>query len=673
MPAQDLETISLKCLAKAPTGRYVSAEALADDLDRWSRGEPILARPIGRSARGWRWCRRNPAVAALMAAVLLCLVGGITISSYFALKANAETFVVRRNLYASQMNQASVLWQASEPGKVRDLLDAQRPDRNGGFEFRDFEWHYLKRLLHSERHTLWPSQFDSTSPLIMANRTVQFRPGSSQVAWVKWPEAGGSAQVVLSDASSGQSIRSFPDLWDVSFSPDGKYLGSYSFGNYQKVNGLALSGSLAALTVGALTVCDVETGRKLAARPFSRVGAFSPDGKSLAAIVRADHVLGHVTGPGPDGPKEIRVWQWATSKDLVTLSGAWFEVNDVVYSKDGALLAATGSPGKLATDGLMTRIWDVKTGKELCAFRPQNKATWMGFSSDGKRLQMATAAGLQTWEIPDGKKVADKALEGSAGCGHAAVSMDGRKLFQGCVDKVTRVFDTESGKLLRIVRGDDAEIACVAVSADGALMASSALDGSVKVWDTNKDQGARTIVVPGGEIVQALAFRPGSNQLAVMANGISSWDVVSGKQLEPHRFTHIQGSAGSYQDWLSSWDSAPMGLRRVVAAVSVKLLEWEVTVQDAGREKDLVFTIEAAMLAFSPNGRWLAGSGGLWDLDSGEQVYKERKPCKPHPVDLQPRQFTPLPLRAVRGQRERRKKEDRDERQDPAERRERLG
>jgi serine/threonine-protein kinase len=72
---RDLETICLKCLHKDPTRRYPSAQALAEDLRRFNEGCPITARPISTWERGIKWIRRRPAVASLVAVLLLVVVG----------------------------------------------------------------------------------------------------------------------------------------------------------------------------------------------------------------------------------------------------------------------------------------------------------------------------------------------------------------------------------------------------------------------------------------------------------------------------------------------------------------------------------------------------------------------------------------------------------------------
>ena len=73
---RDLETSGLKAMAREPARRYQTAGLMADDLKRWLKNESIHARPVGRAERTYRWCRRNPGLTGLAAALLFVFLAG---------------------------------------------------------------------------------------------------------------------------------------------------------------------------------------------------------------------------------------------------------------------------------------------------------------------------------------------------------------------------------------------------------------------------------------------------------------------------------------------------------------------------------------------------------------------------------------------------------------------
>ncbi len=155
---RDLETICLKCLEKEPDRRYASALALAEDLERWLRGEPTVARPLSRPARlrRWAWHRRGWLAAGAAALVMLVLIG-LGVGQAMRLRqagqlAEKQQAVIRRSeaetrqaQYASEIRPRLGADRPRRSQGSRDLLDRHAPVP-GADDLRGFEWFYLRGL-----------------------------------------------------------------------------------------------------------------------------------------------------------------------------------------------------------------------------------------------------------------------------------------------------------------------------------------------------------------------------------------------------------------------------------------------------------------------------------------------------------------------------------------------
>lgn len=148
---RDLETICHKCLEKDPARRYPSAQALADDLDRWNCGKPIAARPLGRLETLLRWGKRNPQLAliAILTTTLLALLGISIGTGYRAtILALGERDSAVRELrvrdYKGLLETSNKAVTAAETGALLQTLRAQLP-ADGAEDLRGWEWNFLHR------------------------------------------------------------------------------------------------------------------------------------------------------------------------------------------------------------------------------------------------------------------------------------------------------------------------------------------------------------------------------------------------------------------------------------------------------------------------------------------------------------------------------------------------
>lgn len=246
--SRDLETICQKCLEPQPEHRYASAAELRDDLQRFLEGRSTLARPLPVYEACWRWSRRNPAWAALSAALLLAL--GLLLA--ISLRTNSQ--FRRHNSELTQVNQR-LLQERERTQQLNDTAEQLRQEAVAERQkFQQFAWRVglreaysswdRQRFAETDRALNAVGQLDAEAAtrsewrLLRQELDARFRrlltlsqpvqevrqiPNSNLIA-----AASEDGRVYLVDRLSGQIVRSIttacPALHALAVDPHGRWL-----------------------------------------------------------------------------------------------------------------------------------------------------------------------------------------------------------------------------------------------------------------------------------------------------------------------------------------------------------------------------------------------------------------------------------------------------------------
>jgi WD40 repeat protein/serine/threonine protein kinase len=507
-----LEAVCLKAMAREPEGRYPSAKALADDVERWLADEPVLARRESAPQRAARWARRHRplvlsvasvgATAAVASVVLLLVTQAWQIEQVRRHEESRRAAWLAFDHALGQCERGEVgrgmlrlvrsLEQAESAGDqdlqrvIRLNLDGWRTQSTTLVALLPHRSHVAAVAFSPDGRTVLTGGYDGIAqlwdvatgapiglPLHVEFLQVQFPflpiglPLRVQFPQVQSPilavafspdsriaaTAEANGNVRLWDGRTGASSSLLPlhhpaGVLALAFSPDGHTL-------------------LTGCDDGSAWLWNPADGRPVGHpmrrhKKTVRVVAFSPDGRTIA------------TG-SEDGT--ARLWNASSQEPVGDPLRHEDDVRDLAFDPEGHRLL-TGSYDQTA------RVWDVATGQPLGRLEHGYMVTSVAFSPDGRTAATGGAnAVVRLWDVETGRPLGAPMVHG-AWVFDVTFSPDGKTVLTGSGDMTARLWDVETCRQVGGPLCQEAIVRAVAFSPDpdGRTVVTAGDDKGARLW-----------------------------------------------------------------------------------------------------------------------------------------------------------------------------------------------
>jgi WD40 repeat protein len=513
---RDLETICLKCLEKEPGRRYASALSVAQELERWSKGEPIMARPATTVEKVGKWARRRPAIAGLGVTLALIFMLGLAgvlwqwrRAEQIAEFRHREALIAREESYVADMNSVTHAYNQGDVGRARLLLIQHLP-KPGEPDLRGFEWRYLWQLTRDQAEftyrghndTVWDIDVSPDGKLVFSrsfNGTVKiwrYRDHTEMVSWELMPpfiflsdskhllEVSKQRKPIRIHDIGTRAVETLPiesKVLPANLSPDRKMLA-------------ILDPEIQSVAVWDL---DLRQEHIHFQTPEAKAVQWSVDGRQLITLSQ-----NLITTWDPLTGRQLRTWEMPS--DFIGMP----ITIELLPGGDRAVIGLEGSSEKAF------RIFDLAHGvPPYRLIGDELRVSDMDVSPDGKLAVFASHNHtVHLWDLQSASPV-------TIFRGHVNQVVD--VMFHPFEPVVLSVSEDHMVKIWRydriesssLLTDTNVEVIAALPCPDGKLLVAHS-DGSVRLWDGRGDHTVELLQAPGSNVLTAVAVSPNGEKLA---------------------------------------------------------------------------------------------------------------------------------------------------------------